>query len=96
MSVDAERSGPGLRDSLLETLDWARARCGDETLREVQRLEAELLALDVEVTIILYLGESVSCPGRATEGARAWREAADRLRRQMALRKRLLEVLLLY
>ena len=89
MKADVEKSEAGLRGSLRSTLVWARGRLDNAGLVEEQRLEAEALALDVELVILLYLGESVSCPGRPLEGERVWAEAADRLRRQFALADRL-------
>ena len=96
MRAEADGSGGGLRDSLRATLGRAREKSADGGLAEAHRIEAELVALDVEVTIMLYLGEDVGCAGVAMEGERAWREAAERLRRQMTLRKRLRDMWLLY
>ena len=92
MGVEADRSAGGLRENLRATLDWAWETCGAESVGEVERLEAERLALDVEATMILYLGELTGCPGLALEGGRAWREAAERLKRRVALEHRLRDV----
>ena len=62
----------GLRAELHRTRDHARAG-GDI------RLE-----LDVEVTIILYLGEDPDTHRKLTQPD-AWRLAADRIRRLLAL-----------
>ncbi len=62
----------GLRADLRRTRDHARA-VGDD------RFE-----LDVEITIILYLGEDPDT-GRELTLPDAWRLAADRIRRLLAL-----------
>ena len=62
----------GLRADLRRTRDHARA-VGDA------RLE-----LDVEITIILYLGEDPDT-GRELTLSDAWQLAADRIRRLLAL-----------
>ena len=96
MSADVDRSAGGLRASLRATLDWARERCGNGALGEVERLEAEKLALDVEATMILYLGELAGNPGVVLEGGRGWREAAERLKQGVALEERLREARSVY
>ena len=82
----------GLDHSLRSTLDWARGVGEECGVSEEERIRAQILALQVETAIVLYLGESVGCPGSRLSDEGAWQEAAYRLRRELELRARLRKV----